>query len=122
MNSCTDNQKRLGQEAANTFVLKEYSTADAEIYYDNETAAFNTIGSNSHIISYYGSFTKNGTFNVVLEHADKGTLKDFFEKQLAPTSGPKIIKFWQGLFNLLDALRSIHSVEPFASGPQIFQG
>ncbi|KAH7313156.1 hypothetical protein BKA65DRAFT_517427 [Rhexocercosporidium sp. MPI-PUGE-AT-0058] len=118
-----DQKQRVGKEHANTFVLKEYSTTDAQKYYDNETSAFDQIGKHPHIISYFGSFTRSGTFNVILEYADKGTLKEYFEKQLPPSSGEEIIKFWEGLFQLIDALWRIHTVNGDAiEGPQIFRG
>ncbi|KAK0102819.1 hypothetical protein ONS95_000980 [Cadophora gregata] len=118
-----DYKTKVGKENANTFVLKEYSTADAQKYYYNEASAFGQIGKHQHIISYYGSFTRGGTFNVILEYADKGTLKEFFEKQLPPTSGEGIIRFWEGLFQLIDALLKIHTVDADETErPQIFQG
>ncbi|KAG4434108.1 hypothetical protein IFR05_010417 [Cadophora sp. M221] len=113
----------VGSEHANTFVLKEYSTADAQKYYDNETSAFDQIEKHPYIIGYFGSFTRNGSFNVILEYADKGTLKEYFEKQLPPTSGEEIIRFWEGLFQLIDALWKIHTVNgDTIEGPQIFRG
>jgi serine/threonine protein kinase len=115
----------LGGQYADTFVLKEYTTLDAQTYYDNETSAFNLIGSNSHIIGFYGSFTRNGTFNVLLEYADKGTLKEYLENQalVAPTNGEDITQLWEALFKLIHALKCIHMVDnPSAAGPQIFQG
>ncbi|KAH6717034.1 hypothetical protein BKA61DRAFT_600947 [Leptodontidium sp. MPI-SDFR-AT-0119] len=118
-----EHKQTVGKENANTFVLKEYSTADAQKYYENETSAFDQIGKHPHIISYFGSFTRNGSFNVILEYADKGTLKEYFEKQLPPTSGEEIIKFWEGLFQLINALWKIHTMNGDAiEGPQIFRG
>lgn len=61
---------------------------------------------------------------MILEFADQGNLKDFFEKQYAPATAEDIIQLWEGLFQLIDGLRCIHTVEPFGSeeGPRIFQG
>ena len=113
----------MGEQSAKTFVLKEYSTIDAQKYYDNETSAFNKIGPHPHIITYYGSFARGGTFNVILEYADQGTLKEFFEKQLRPSSGDGIIRFWEGLFQLIDALWRIHNADgDTTEDPQMLQG
>lgn len=105
-------------------MLKEYSTADARRYYENETAAFDKVGSKSdNLIKYYGSFIHGSTFNLLLEYADKGTLRRVFEEEDPPTSSENIIQFWEELFKLMSSLSCIHAVEPFApGGPQIFQG
>ena len=85
--------------------------------------AFNKIGSNSNIIGYYGSFRRGDTFNVILEYADRGNLKEFFQHQDPPSTAESIIQFWQGLFKLIYALRAVHNVEQFSKyGPRIFQG
>lgn len=117
-----ESKNRLGGQS-NTFVLKEYSTLDANQYYENETAAFNKIGTNPNIIGYYGSFRRGDTFNVILEYADQGNLKEFFQKQDPPSTGELVIQFWEGLFKLIDALRTVHNVEQFSEeGPRILQG
>ncbi|KAL3425128.1 tein kinase 4-like protein [Phlyctema vagabunda] len=118
-----NNLSKAPRNTSNLFVLKEYSTNDAQKYYDNETAAFDKIKAHPHIIGYYGCFRRGGTFNVLLEYADKGTLKQFFERQAPPLGYPGLINFWKGQFNLIDALRAIHEVTPFSGdGPRIFQG
>ena len=118
-----NNQKRLGEDA-NTFVLKEYPTVDAQKYYENEAAAFDKVGhNNDNLIKYYGSFVRGNIFNLLLDHADKGTLRRVFEKEDPPTSSEDIIQFWEEIFKLTHSLACIHAVEPFApGGPQIFQG
>lgn len=97
-------------EYANTFVIKEYSTFNAQRDYDHETSAFKKIGAHKDIIGYYGSFTRGDTFNVILEYADKGTLQEYFDRQLPPSTGDNIIRFWQALFQLIGALWKIHTV------------
>jgi len=85
--------------------------------------AFRRLGNNQNIIGFRGSFTRGDTCNVLLEHADKGTLEDYFQKERVPKNGEDIILFWEGLFKIIDALRRIHEVEPsMPNGPQIFQG
>jgi len=121
----TNDQKLLGDDA-NTFVLKEYSTVDARTYYENETAAFNKVGSgpssDNNIIKHYGSFIRGDTFNLLLEYADKGTLRKVFAEE-APTSSENIIRFWEQIFKLMHSLDCIHKVKSFVpGGPQIFQG
>ncbi|KAL2073991.1 hypothetical protein VTL71DRAFT_7769 [Oculimacula yallundae] len=115
--------KIMGEENANKFVIKEYSTADAQKLYDNETSAFIQLGQHSNIISYYGSFRRGNTFNLILEYADRGTLREYFEKQLPPTLGEDIIRFWKSLFKLIGALWEVHTKGgEAADGRQILKG
>lgn len=76
------------------------------------------------MIAFHGSFQQCGTFNVILEYADCGTLEDYFAKKYPPSSGEDIIMFWERLFNVIKALSKIHDVRPpkGAVGPGIFQG
>ena len=113
-------------ELANTFVLKRYRTQDAEKYFKNEVSAFRKLrnaGRHPNIIGYHGCFIHNGTYNVILEFADRGTLEQYFVKTHPPTSGEDIIAFWQGILGIVGALTNIHGI-PYSNhdGPQIFQG
>lgn len=114
----------MGIQSSNIYVLKQYSTLDARKYYENETKAFHRIGPNQeNIVKYYGSFTRNDIYNVILEYADKGTLKDFFERELPPSTEENIMKFWACIFQLMNGLWKIHTIDGGAlDGPQIFQG
>ena len=111
---------------ANTFVLKTYGTKDAEKYYTNEVGAFRKIrhaGRDPSIIRFYGSFIQDGTYNIILEYADMGTLENYFERTTPPSRGEDIIQFWRRIFSVLGALMMIHGMKHSnAEGPQIFQG
>lgn len=67
-------------------------------------------GSNINIIGFHGSFIWNGTYNVLLEYADRGTLEQYFDTTRSPTRGEDIIKFYRELFKTLPALVAIHNV------------
>ena len=113
----------INKNMKNTFVLKEYCTLDAQSYYDNEISAFRKIESNANIIKYYGSFKRAGKFNLILEYADKKSLEDFFFREVPPSRPEHILLLWDRLFQLIDALRGIHTVKPSGlPGPGIFQG
>lgn len=112
---------------ADTYVLKTYSGAKAEKYYRSEVEAFRKLMSSSmpvpNMITFYGSFVQNETFNIILEYADKGTLEDYFRTEAPPMDSLDIIKFWRGLFGVIQPLQKIHSVRSADSEePQIFQG
>lgn len=99
--------------SADTFVIKSYETQEAEEYYLKETDAFRTLrssGGHSNIIGYHGSFIRGGTYNLILEYANEGTLEDYFWRTKAPLRGEDILRLWQGLSKLVGALKMIHNV------------
>ncbi|KAI9793927.1 MAG: hypothetical protein M1816_007179 [Peltula sp. TS41687] len=110
----------------NTFVLKTYSSHREEEDYRNEVKAFAYLR-NGHtepsMIGFYGSYVHDGTFNIILEYANQGTLEDYFQKVAPPCTGRDIYHFWRGLLEVIGALRMIHEVvfnDP--ENPQTFQG
>ena len=115
---------------AHTFALKTYNTPDAERYYNNEVKGFIDLSNggahNASIVGFHGSFVWNGTYNVLLEYADRGTLAQFFDAVQPPSSGEDLFKLWRGIFRLLGALVAIHSVQPSdsstSSDSSILQG
>ncbi len=63
------------------------------------------------IIGFYGSYVQDGSYNVLLEYADRGTLEDYLQSTPPPTTGEDIFKFWSALFNIIQALHLIHNVQ-----------
>ncbi len=102
----------MSEEEASTFVLKKYETEEAKKHYDSEVAAFQKLGPTSSIIEFYGSYIQGNSFNILLEFADKGSLAQYFREEAPPTTGEEIIKFWEGIFMLGQALAAIHQVKP----------
>jgi len=82
-------------------------------YYESEVGAFRKLNraQNQHLISFYGNYIQGNSYNVILEYADEGTLEEYFKKIAAPREPDDIHKFWTGLFGLVKALWSVHSVE-----------
>ena len=125
------NKSNIGQDSAaeynDTFVLKTYHTIEADQYFYNEVEAFRRLRRGSYytnIIHFYGSFIQNGTFNIILDFADQGTLEEYFQNVFPPTSGKDIEHFWASLCGILKALIHIHEVDGQNAlwGPQILQG
>jgi serine/threonine protein kinase len=103
--------------------MKTYFTSEAERYYTTEVAAFRHLGPNPSVIKFYGSFARGDSYNVLLEYADKGTLADYFKNESPPSEGEEIIRFWEAMFKLIDALRRIHEIgSDDSDGPRVFQG
>lgn len=113
---------------ANTYVLKTYNTKDADVYYKNEVDAFMKLSTRKEgdesLIKLLGSYKQGGTYNILLEYADRGTLEDFLRDTVPPTLGEDIIFFWKRLFNVIKALQRIHATERPDSfeGPDILVG
>ena len=113
---------------ANTYVLKTYDNNDttAKDFYKTEVDNFRRLRSGKcdpNLLRYYGSFTQNGSYNLILEYADQGTLEDFFERVPPPSRPETIYKFWHGLVEILSALDAIHNVSHDESvKPRNFQG
>lgn len=75
------------------------------------------------IIGFHGSYVQDGSYNILLEYADRGTLEDYLQKTPPPTTGEDIIKFWSALFKVIQALHLIHNVQGNDSNdPPILQG
>ncbi|RYP21566.1 hypothetical protein DL765_002202 [Monosporascus sp. GIB2] len=71
-----------------------------------------------NIITYHGSFRQNGTYNLILDYADGGSLKDLLVKQVPPSTTDAIEQFWRSLFDVLKGLQSIHQwMEPGDDSP-----
>jgi len=67
------------------------------------------------IIKFYGSYIHRDEFNVLLEFADKGSLEEYFQRESPPSQSADIIQFWEGLFQLIKGLKTIHSVREYVA-------
>ena len=97
----------------NIFILKRYLTKDAEEAYYQEVNGFRNLRHCESIISFYGSYIHGDEYNILLEFADKGSLEEYFKKETPPSRGEDIIKFWDHLFQLIKAMKAIHSNRGF---------
>ena len=111
----------------NIFALKTYRTPDAADYFKNERKAFIKLRSGgkpaANIIEYYGSFVRDGTYNLVLEYADRGTLEKYMNLMPEPKNISEITRFWKRLFPVLGGLAQIHGTRRSTTdGPNILLG
>ncbi|QDS71140.1 hypothetical protein FKW77_009908 [Venturia effusa] len=83
--------------------------------FEKEKNAFERLLKNGqtpdHIIDYLGSYEQGETRCIFLEHADIGTLDDYFQTVAHPTSGANITEFFSRIFDLLKGLWAVHQVE-----------
>ncbi|KAL8693616.1 MAG: hypothetical protein Q9218_001574 [Villophora microphyllina] len=104
----------------NTFALKTYRTSEARKYFDDERNAFMNLRNENKphpsIIGYYGSFIRDGTYNIILEYADRGNLNDYMASTHEPTSGSEIMMFWTRFLDIMHGLAQIHGTRGPVSG------
>jgi serine/threonine protein kinase len=97
-----------------SYVLKTYTGEEARVYYEREVEAFMRLADyakeypNPHMIGYYGSFEYQGTYNIILEYADQGTLEDYMKNTLPPTGGHDIIAFWESFLQVIKPIARLH--------------
>lgn len=99
--------------------MKTYRrNSEAKKYFDNERIAYRRLRyqdkPHANIIGYYGSFERNGTFNIILEYADRGTLNDFLQETHEPTNSTGIMTFWTQFLGILHGLAHIHGTPGLA--------
>jgi serine/threonine protein kinase len=87
-------------------MVKRYIKKDE---YRQEVKNFSSSRHSESIIRFHGSYIHGDSYNILLEFADKGSLEEYFQKQTPPSRGRDIIKFWDSLFQLIKALKTIHS-------------
>ena len=84
--------------------------------YNSEVNTFRKLGaggsSESGIITFYGSFVQNETYNVLLQYADGGTLEDYFQNVDPPRHPSHTYQFWKSSFGLFMAINRIHDMNP----------
>lgn len=98
-------------------MLKRYRAKEGEVHYKQEVDGFRSVKHADSIIRFYGSYKQGNEFNVLLEFADKGSLEEYFKRESPPSRGVDIIKFWEGLFQLIKGLKAIHSVREYVPLP-----
>ncbi|CAJ2508546.1 Uu.00g135720.m01.CDS01 [Anthostomella pinea] len=101
------------------FVVKQFSEKRRDEF-DREKEIFITIGDSHNIIQYLGWYMHcekdpdSGAilnfYNIVLELGDQD-LYSAFQKENPPLTFPEIEAFWQSMFNVADALASIHVMD-----------
>ncbi|KAL9039214.1 MAG: hypothetical protein Q9180_002660, partial [Flavoplaca navasiana] len=111
----------------NTFALKTYRTPDAKRYFENERNAFIQLRYGyrppKNIMEYYGSIVRRGTYSIILEYADRGTLDDYMKNTAEPKTVTEIRSFWENFLASMRGLVQIHGThQPASDGPNILLG
>jgi len=105
----------------NTYVLKTYRTLEAKEYFETERSAFKKLRYGGmppgNIIEYYGSFVRDGTYSIILEYADRGTLDQYMKNTDEPTDIGEIMTFWKCFLAIFHGLDHIHGTKSPSLNP-----
>lgn len=100
-------------------MFKVYEGDEGEVRYNTETDAYIRLQkfSNNSIANYFASFhfREAKKFVIVLEYAEGGSLTDYLEANLPPTTPEDALLLWEPIFKLtegLDLLTSIYQQNP----------
>jgi serine/threonine protein kinase len=63
-----------------------------------------------NLVAFYGSFKVDDYGYLVLEFAEAGTLQDFFDNALPPTTATEVAQFWTSLLQSINGLNRIHQI------------
>lgn len=112
----TESSQPQGSLTPRAYVLKTFDARNGgdKEQLKNEVEAFiilrNAVKPEPCLIGFYGGFEQGGSFNIILEYADAGTLEDFFCKYRIPFHGSGIHNFWSSLLPLIRAIKNIHEI------------
>jgi hypothetical protein len=100
-------------KSANTFVLKSYSTEDADKYSIKVKDLKKLASQDStepNLWHSYGSYEQGNTINIFLEYTDYGTLEQYLQANVPPARGEDIIESWDQVLRIIRALARLHEV------------
>ena len=60
------------------------------------------------LVDFHKAFKQNESCHIILQHANLGTLEDFFQNVDPPKSGHQILRLWSRIFELNKTVESIH--------------
>jgi serine/threonine protein kinase len=93
--------------------LKTSRRSGAIANYEHEMKAFQRmteagLKAPRGIVECFGSFEHRGHFNIILEYAELGTLKESMRKDSRPSGVEAITNLWTGVFEIIHGLSWIH--------------
>lgn len=94
-----------------TYALKLYTGRHSQRCYNTEVSGFQHVADhqlNRNIIGCYWGFRQGLSYGLLLEHADGGTLDEFWEYTSPPTEPNQIQQLWKQFSRINGALVDIH--------------
>lgn len=95
--------------------MKTYRSRDAEDLCKSEVEAYKHIidaKADHNFIGFYGGIKHGETYSIILDHADQGTLDDFWSRATAPHQPEQILEFWSNMSQVLEGLSGLHGIPP----------
>ncbi|KAF2263815.1 kinase-like protein [Lojkania enalia] len=115
---------RLGIKSG-AFVMKVSSSSNARSH-ENEVEAYRLLLAQPdvipNVVQYHGSFLYQGSFHIMLEYCEGGTLEHFFRTSRPPESGQEILAFWEGFTQIVRPLNRLHELRTHPRQSKLFQG
>ncbi|KAF2115660.1 hypothetical protein BDV96DRAFT_492255, partial [Lophiotrema nucula] len=117
-------QDEAESSPTSTFVLKTCHETHST-YHHNEVHAYKALNNHggplNNIVVFHGSWISHGTYNMLLEYVDGGTLTEFLKSTEPPTRVEDIVDFWSSLLDLIKPLIRMHNLETVSSTQQSLQ-
>jgi len=103
-------QDEDGEPVKKTFVFKVYHNKRYQEDYEYELRALRRLSTyaSDNIVKFYGSFRQLGSYCLILEYVDGGSLGEFFDNSPAPSTPEDVALFWKSLFQTFSGLHRIH--------------
>ncbi|KAH9908450.1 hypothetical protein F4778DRAFT_768378 [Xylariomycetidae sp. FL2044] len=100
----------IGVSKQRVLAVKTYHNGRFKRLYENEIRALTMLKNTqaTNIVKYYGSFQQNGTYNIIMEYAEGGSLGDMLSGSRRPSTSEEIKQFWASLLDVLNGLEGIH--------------
>ena len=91
-------------------VIKKFPRANRHNF-DAELEALAALSRrpSQHIIQCMGSYVQGNNYNLILEYANRGSLKEYLQSSSPPCSAPNLLCFWKSMVGVLEALHQIHN-------------
>lgn len=94
--------------------MKEFPASELEFTFVKEASAYSqlrqTSGASSYFLECHGSFKQNGKGYIILEHADQGSLLDFYKRNDLPVDKAHYESFWRNFANLFMGVAMLHHI------------
>ena len=114
-------QDEHGEPIKKTFVFKAYHNKRYQEYYEYELRALRRLSTyaSDNIVKFYGSFRQLGSYCLILEYVDGGSLGEFFYSSPTPSTPEDVALFWKSLFQTFSGLHRIHQLMAYGDDEAI---
>jgi hypothetical protein len=120
-----DGAKVADDDRQNVFVLKTFRQ-DRNYEWKKEGDALQNLreglNETDGAIQFFGAYQHDDTFNILLEYANGGNLKEYLEQRRPPTTTMEIQDFWESMFRLIRVLAKLDNMKFYAESSDVYRG